>query len=94
VRKRGRVDANQKALVEFARAHGASWLSLAPLGDGAPDGILGYRGVDFKVEIKTEKGTLTEDQEVFVSTWRGAPVYLIRTEADVRALLLTAVTKG
>lgn len=87
MRLRGRTDATQKPLVAVAKKYGASWLSLANLGDGAPDGILGIHGHDFKVEFKTEKGTLTPDQRDFIRTWRGSPVYLLRTTEDVERLL-------
>lgn len=92
MRLRGRIDANQKALVAHAESYGASWLSMTALGDGKPDGILGYQGHDFKVEFKTEKGTLTDDQRGFISTWRGSPVYVVKTTMDIDRLFATAHT--
>ena len=89
MRKHGRVDANQKALVEYARACGASWQSLADVGGGCPDGLLGYHATTFLVEIKTATGALTDDQHAFIAEWRGSPVHLLRTEGDVKELLST-----
>ena len=88
MRKHGRVDANQKPLVAHAQALGASWLDMSSLGDGKPDGILGYHGRDYLVEFKTAKGHLTKDQRMFQALWRGSEVHVVRTEADLEALLL------
>lgn len=91
MRKHGRVDANQPALVAHAQAFGASWVSMAPLGHGVPDGLLGHQGHTYVVEFKTPKGTLTPDQREFLRTWNGGPVHILRTEADVERLLTGAV---
>lgn len=87
MRLRARTDANQAALVAHAKAFGASWLSLAPLGNGVPDGLLGLHRHTFLVEFKTEKGSLTPDQRDFIQLWRGSPVYVLRTTEDVERLL-------
>lgn len=89
MRRRGRVDANQAALVAYARARGASWVSLANVGDGVPDGLLGYQGHTWLVEVKTATGRLTPDQSQFLMLWRGSPVRIVRTVEDIEALLLT-----
>lgn len=91
MRKRARVDANQPTLVAHAQAYGASWLSLANLGNGAPDGLLGLHGHTFLVEFKTLKGSLTLDQREFIRLWRGSPVHILRTTEDVERLLSTVV---
>jgi hypothetical protein len=87
------VDANQAALVTHARAFGASWVSLASLGSGVPDGLLGLHGHTFLVEFKTAKGTLTPDQRDFIDLWRGGPVYLLRTTEDVERLISGVLPK-
>lgn len=91
MRLRARVDANQAQLVAYAVARGASWLSMSKLGRGCPDGILGFRGETYLVEIKTPKGTLTDDQREFLRTWNGGPVHILRTTDDVEVLLTGAV---
>lgn len=87
MRKRGRVDANQATLVAHAQAFGASWVSMAALGHGVPDGLLGHQGRTYLVEFKAPKGTLTDDQRQFLRTWNGGAVYILRTTQDVERLL-------
>ena len=86
-RKHGRVDKNQKELVGTIRAMGGTWLDLSSVGKGCPDGLIGYRGRTYLVEIKGPKGTLTEDQETFIALWRGSPVHVLRTVDGVIALM-------
>ena len=88
MRLRGRTDANQKALRTHAEALGASFVSLANLGEGCSDAMLGWRGETFLVEFKTEKGYLTEQQRQFNRRWQGGKVHVVRTEADLERLLL------
>lgn len=91
MRRKGRVDGNQAELVKQARAWGASWCNLSGVGDGCPDGLLGYHGVTWLVEFKVPGGSLTEDQQKFIALWRGSPVHVIRTVEGLETLLLTAV---
>ena len=90
MRKYGKVDLNQKPLVAYAESLGASWLSMDSLGDGKPDGLLGYQGQTFLVEIKQPKGTLTADQQAFIASWQGSPVHVVRTAQDIDELLRKA----
>jgi hypothetical protein len=34
--------------------------------------LVGFQGSNFLLEVKTEKGTLTDDQEEWFAGWRGA----------------------
>jgi hypothetical protein len=45
--------------------------------------VCGIDGVTDLVEIKFEKGTLTSDQQIFHRDWKGSPVVIVRTHADV-----------
>ena len=95
MRTRGRVDQNQAALVRVARQLGASWVSLANLGAGVPDALVGFRGRTVLVEVKTPTGKLTPDQEQFLTTWRGEPVVIVRTIDDlVKMLVPSAQERG
>ncbi len=87
MRKHGRVDKNQTALVQVIRQMGATWLDLSSVGGGCPDGLVGWKQQTYLCEIKGLKGTLTPDQEQFVSTWRGSAVHILRTTDDVVQLL-------
>ena len=85
--KHGRVDLNQAEIRDAARSAGASWVSLADIGGGCPDAIVGAHGRTWLLEIKQPKGTLTPDQVKFMASWRGEKVYVVRTVADMLKLL-------
>ena len=84
-RRRARRDVNEPALVKVIRQCGGQWLPLN-VTDG-PDGVIGFHGRTELAEIKTEKGKLKAGQSEFIETWRGGPIYVLRTAADVVALL-------
>ena len=52
MRKRAKLDVNHLEIVATLRKCGASVVSLASLGDGVPDLLVGYRGKTALVEIK------------------------------------------
>ena len=87
MRKYGRVDQNQKVLVDLMRTLGVSVQSLADVGDGCPDLLCGLLGLTFIVEVKTEKGKLTPDQELWARVWNGSPILILRTEEMVVRLV-------
>jgi hypothetical protein len=60
---------------------------MATLGNGCPDGLLGFQGRTYMVEFKVAKGKLTPDQREFLKAWHGSPVHIIRTTEDIEALL-------
>lgn len=98
VRFRGagsRVDPNQRALVKALRAAGASVVSLASIGRGCPDLLVGYRGMTFLVELKRDAKAYSsgtgarvahENQVAFAAAWRGGRI-LEAVGADVKPLL-------
>jgi hypothetical protein len=65
------------------RELGASVLDLGDVGGGAGDLCVGVDGITDLVEVKFEKGTLTSYQQVFHRDWKGSPVVIVRTHADV-----------
>jgi len=69
--KHGKVDANQKEIVDGLRQVGASVVSLADVGKGTPDILVGFRQKSYLLEIKTDDGKLTPDQRLFHATWNG-----------------------
>jgi hypothetical protein len=79
VRIRGagnRVDKNHSVIVDGLRQLGCSVLSMAPLGNGAPDIAVGWKRTNTFFEIKDEGKTaaakkLTPAEQIFAKNWRG-----------------------
>jgi hypothetical protein len=71
-----RVDANQKVIVDACRDVGATVQHLHQLGQGVPDILVGYRGINYLVEIKDgdkppSERRLTGDEQKWHDLWRG-----------------------
>ena len=86
-----KVDANQTAVVSALRAAGASVQSLASVGKGVPDLLIGFRGVNLLMEVKDGNKAksaqkLTEDQLKWHGQWL-CPISIVDgPEAALRAL--------
>lgn len=52
MRARPRIDANQPDIVKALRKMGAFVQSLAAVGDGCPDLLVGFRGKTYLIEVK------------------------------------------
>ena len=70
MRRRAKVDANQAEIVATLRAAGATVQSLATVGGGCPDLLVGWRGTNFLLEVKSV-GDLNAEQERWHQSWRG-----------------------
>jgi hypothetical protein len=66
-----RLDSNHRAVVEHLRGFGMSVKSLAAVGSGCADLLVGYQGINVLLEVKREKGELTPLEEGFRLRWRG-----------------------
>jgi hypothetical protein len=91
-RARPRTDSNQAALVKTIRSMGASWQPTHAI-PGALDGIIGYRGVDVRAEIKDpgqppSKRRLTEAEEKTINEWRGRPPVVIEINQHIIELFM------
>ena len=86
MRRKARVDTNQREIVNFAKKHGATVAHLHTLGRGIPDLLIGYRGRNYLVEIKTENGNLTSDEKKFFDNWRGSAA-VVASKTDLIRLL-------
>jgi Holliday junction resolvase len=93
MRKRARKDDNHKKIVSSLRAAGCSVLDLSSVGSGCPDLLIGFRGQNVLLEIKTEKGTLTPDQVLFFKAWRGK-VFVARTIEEAVAKIWKPIYAG
>ena len=75
--KYARVDANHHVIVNALRQAGCTVTSLAAVGKGVPDLLVGIRGRNYLIEIKDgskppSERKLTSDQIAWHESWRGA----------------------
>lgn len=78
-----RIDANQPSIVKSLRQIGATVQSLASVGSGCPDLLVGYRGQNHLFEVKDwkqppSKRKLTPDEKKWHQTWNGQ-VHVVET---------------
>lgn len=82
MRRAAKVDANHESVVQALRSAGCSVQSLAALGNGCPDLLVGYKGMTLLFEVKDgtkppSKRRLTPDQAEWIKAWTGGAVWLI-----------------
>jgi len=82
-----RTDANQHAIVNALRKCGARVHLLYREGRGCPDLLVGYRGVNLLIEVKTESGELTKREAQWHHNWPGQ-VDIVRTVEEAVHLLM------
>ena len=83
---RKRIDENQNEVVDALRGIGASVQSLASVGKGCVDILVGFRGVNTLIEIKTVKGTWTDAELDWHMNWHGQ-VAVARTVDEAIAIV-------
>lgn len=92
MRRAAKVDANQEQVVAALRAVGATVQTLAAVGKGVPDLLVGFQGKTLLLEVKDgrrppSERRLTEDQLTWHGAWRGGPVAIVDgVDAALRAL--------
>ena len=86
MRRNARADPNQKEIVKALRDIGASVIHLHMVGRGCPDILVGFRGRNTLMEIKTEKGKLNKRQEIFFARWYGK-CFVVRTVDEALELI-------
>ena len=92
MRRASKIDANQTAVVSALRAAGATVQSLAAVGVGVPDLLVGYRNNTLLMEVKDGSKVpsarrLTPDQLEWHSKWLGGALAVVDgPEAALRAL--------
>ncbi len=82
-----KADDNQVKVAEAFRRLRWSYKHTHTIGKGFPDGIAGYNGVNYLIEIKDgskvkSQRKLTEDEQKFHDEWKGQ-VVIIESVDDV-----------
>lgn len=92
MRRAAKVDANHAEIVGALRKAGATVVSLAAVGHGVPDLLVGHHGQTMLMEIKDGRKRpserhLTPDQEKFFAEWRGGALAVVDSvDAALRML--------
>lgn len=91
MRTRAKIDQNQSAVVKALRQCGCSVESLASVGLGVPDLLVGYRGMNYLLEVKDGEKTesrrsLTVAQKEWHEKWRGKVVIVTCVDEALRAV--------
>ena len=97
MRRAAKVDTIQPAITKALRQIGAKPQFLHTVGQGCPDLVVGYRGQNILLEIKT--GTrdcdkrLTADETLWHGSWPGQ-VAVVGSIAEAVEAVIKIVTKG
>ena len=91
-----RVDQNHDQVVTALRAAGATVQSLARVGKGVPDLLVGYKGQTLLMEVKDgfkspSRRLLTEDQLKWHGSWNGGALAVV--DSPDAALRMIGVIK-
>lgn len=62
-------DENEGEIIKALEDCGATVVQLS--GKGYPDLLVGFAGVNYLIEVKADKGKLTDDQFTFFESWNG-----------------------
>lgn len=76
MRRRAKIDRNHNEIADALRDCGCSVRSLASVGAGMPDLLVGSRGHNYLLEVKDgrlspSKRKLTKEENMFHLTWGG-----------------------
>jgi hypothetical protein len=88
MRRAAKIDASQPEIVKAIEKLGATVHSLAAVGAGCPDLLIGFRGRNLLWEIKDgskslSRRNLTPDQSAWHANWRGSVVIVETVEQAV-----------
>lgn len=78
-----RRDANEAPIVTGLRRAGASVLQLDKF-----DLLVGFRGADYKLEVKVEGEKMKPHQRDFADNWQGSPTHEVHNLREALAVLL------
>lgn len=92
MRRAAKIDANQPEIVRALRAIGCTVHSLAPVGDGCPDLLVGHAGRTALLEVKDgslppSDRKLTPKQLDWHAKWNGGTLAVVcDVESAIRAV--------
>ena len=90
-RTAARIDENQPEIVKALRQVGCTVQSLAGVGNGCPDLLVGFRGQNMLMEVKDgdkkpSARKLTDDQEEWHNDWFGS-VFVVESVPEAMIIL-------
>lgn len=90
MRRAAKIDRNQPEIVAALRAIGADVFSLAAVGNGIPDLLVGYQGTTVLIEVKDgakpkSARQLTDDQIEWHAAWRGGRCVVVHDVTEALA---------
>ena len=101
MRRYAKIDANQRAIVEYLRAHGCTVVSLATVGGGVPDLLVGRNRVTLLMEVKREgvvdkkrgaaQASTNALQADFRAKWRGGPCVVVTSPEGALSALTASI---
>jgi len=84
---RARVDSKHREIADSLIAFGCSVQSLHKVGNGCPDLLVGYRGREYLLEVKSKGCKAKPNQQEWHRTWKGSFVRVVYTmEEAARAV--------
>ena len=92
MRRAAKIDANQPEIVAALRKVGAQVTSLAAVGEGVPDLLVGFRGETVLIEVKDGSKVksarqLTDDQIEWHAAWQGGRCVVAGSIAEALAAI-------
>ena len=92
MRRAARTDANQAEIVRALESLGCTVQSLAAVGGGVPDLLIGWRGLNLLLEVKDgdkvpSKRRLTPMEALWHRDWRGQVVTAETVDDALQAVL-------
>lgn len=92
MRRAAKVDRNQPEIVAALRQAGAQVFSLAAVGQGIPDLLVGFREQTVLIEVKDgskppSARQLTDDQIEWHAAWRGGRCVVVRDVTEALAAI-------
>lgn len=91
MRRAAKVDGNQAEIVAALRRAGCSVQSLAAIGKGCPDLLVGRAGRNYALEIKDGRKPpsarrLTPDETAWLESWHGQVAVVTSVETALAAV--------